>query len=256
MEIWLLLFLAFWRLPVPSQGLYDNAQVLRSARPLWKNALSSEILRLTLHPFCDFQLDTFLGRIFEGLQRGYVQPPFPISSIRLVLSILAEHDCPCQGNFSCLIAKTVHSQKLSHASYTFVSQKHSMKRVRTGAEVYLLIFYPDSMIESVSLKSDIGTKLSFTGVWRVSCDNVALCFRLCQWGMQKPWCPTAESYMSYTGCPSGPSWWLALFCFKFSAYVLFAGNAGSPACPFCLDRSPSSSKDLDESLIVVTTFLL
>lgn len=211
---------------------------------------------LTLHSFCAFQPDTFLGSIFEGLQRGYMRSPFPISSIRLVLSILAEHDCPCQGNFSCLVVKTdtLRGYLMSHTHLCLKNNEEGWNRCRG-----LLIFYPDSTTESVSLKSDIEVKMFCTGVWRVSCDDVAFYFHSCRWGMRKPGCPTAESYMSYTGCPSGPSWWLAFFSFKISVCMLSVWNAhhaSSPACPLYLDKSRSSPKDLDDSLTVATTFPL
>lgn len=112
---------------MPSHGPYDNTQVLRSRSPLWKNVFSSEILMLTLYSFCDFQPDTFLGSILEGLQCGYIQSPFPISSIRLVLGISAAYGCPCQGTFEGLVAKPLHSQRVSHGTYTFMSQKHPEK---------------------------------------------------------------------------------------------------------------------------------
>lgn len=232
------------------QGLYDNTQLLRSARALWKSVLSFEILILTLHSFCDFQPDTFLGSILKGLQSGYIHSvPIPHKQHQACSQYFGWAWLPMSGDVQLPGCKNSTLSESMSCLIHIVSQKHSAKRVRTGAEVYLFVFHWNQIL---------GQKCS-RDVWRVSFDNVALYFHSCQWGMQKPGYPTAGSYMSYTGYPSVPSWWLALFRFKVSAYMLSAWNAhyaGFPTCPLCLDKSHSSSKDLDESLIVATTFPL
>lgn len=167
------------------QGLYDNTQVLRSARGLWKSVLSFEILILTLHSFCDFQPDTFLGSILKGLQSGYIHSvPIPHKQHQACSQYFDWAWLPMSGDVQLPGCKnSTLSESMSCLIHICVSEtlsEEGQNRCRG-----LLVYF--------SLKSDTGTKMFFRAVWRVSFDNVALYFHLCQRGMQKPGYPTAES---------------------------------------------------------------